>query len=395
MATLILKPGREKSLLRKHPWIFSGAAERVTGNPPRGATLEVLSAKREFLGWAAYSPDSQILARVWSFDPDKTIGPDLVRARIQQALSLRARLGIDNAQGGERLIHAESDGMPGLIVDRFADQLVLQINSAGAYVWRECIADTLIELTGIGNLHERSDSDVLEQEGLPQSSGTIRGRELLQPVLFKESGLTFLADVRAGHKTGFYLDQRLNRAAVQAHSRDRDVLDCFCYTGGFSVYALAGGARSVTSIDASQPALKLAGDNLQCNGLDMSRATFVCDDVFQLLRRYRDAAKSFDLIVLDPPKFAPRASFAERAARGYKDINLLAFKLLRPGGLLFTFSCSGGISPDLFQKIVAGAALDAQADAKIVHRLSAAPDHPVALHVPEGEYLKGLVCTVN
>jgi 23S rRNA (cytosine1962-C5)-methyltransferase len=297
-----------------------------------------------------------------------------------------------NPEGGVRLVHAESDGMPGLVVDRYAGQLVPQINSAGAYQWREAIVDCLAEITSVENIYERSDSEVLEQEGLPQSSGVLKGSAPLEPIVFRESSWHFGADVLHGHKTGFYLDQRVNRAAVGAQAHESDVLDCFCYTGGFTTFALAGGARSVISVDASQSALDAARENIRRNGLDLGRVTFHCGDVFQALRRYRDEGKSFDLIVLDPPKFAPRASFAERAARGYKDINLLAFKLLRSGGLLYTFSCSGGISADLFQKIVAGAALDAAVDAKIIGRLGAAPDHPVALNFPEGEYLKGLIC---
>lgn len=389
--TLRLKAGREKSLLRRHPWIFSGAIDRVTGDPQQGASVAVRDAGGTFLAWAAWSPHSQISARAWSFDEHQPIGPDLIRARLHTALALRARCAPRAAGEGERLVHGESDGLPGLVVDRFARRLVAQFNSAGAHVWRECIADTLVEMTGIPDLHERSDADVLEQEGLPAVNATLRGSAAAS-CEFHENGLLFRADIGQGHKTGFYLDQRENRALLRQSAREAEVLDCFCYSGGFTANALAGGARSLTAVDASAPALEQAREHLQRNALDGGRVTFVCDDVFQLLRRYRDAARQFDLIVLDPPKFAPRASFAERAARGYKDINLLAFKLLRPGGLLFTFSCSGGVPADLFQKIVAGAALDAGADARIVRRLAASPDHPVALEFPEGDYLKGLVC---
>lgn len=390
--TLRLKPGREKSLLRRHPWIFSGAVERAKGDPALGESVAVLDARGAFLAWAAYSPHSQISARVWSFEQEFAIGPALIRQRLQQALALRSRCAPRTMAEGERLVHAESDGLPGVVVDRFAQRLVVQFNSAGAHRWRDCIADTLIELTGLTDLHDRSDDEMLEQEGLPAFGGPLRGVAQGTTTEFQENGLSFVADAGEGHKTGFYLDQRVNRALLREQVRDKEVLDCFCYTGGFTVNALAGGARAVTAVDASQPALGRVGDHLARNGLDPAAAELVCDDVFQLLRRYRDAARSFDVIILDPPKFAPRAAFAERAARGYKDINLLAFKLLRPGGLLFTFSCSGGVSPDLFQKIVAGAALDAGADARIVHRLAASPDHPIALPFPEGEYLKGLVC---
>ncbi|MFN0313661.1 MAG: class I SAM-dependent rRNA methyltransferase [Burkholderiales bacterium] len=392
MPTLHLKPGREKSLLRRHPWIFSGAVERITGNPPQGEALEVVGAKGEFLGWAAYSPQSQITARVWSFQREAPITAGLIHEKLQRAIMLRERLGLAIPEGGVRLVHAESDGLPGLVVDRYAGQLVLQITSAGAHRWRDSIVESLTALTGVTWLFERSDSEALEQEGLPVASGPLSGSAPEDGVVFEESNLRFSANVTLGHKTGFYLDQRDNRALLGKYANGLDVLDCFCYSGGFSCYALAGGARSVTCLDSSQPALDSALAHIRDNSLDTARASFLCDDVFLALRRFRDQGRNFDCIVLDPPKFAPRASLAGRAARGYKDINLLAFKLLRPGGLLFTFSCSGGVAPDLFQKIVAGAALDAGADAKILHKLGAAPDHPVALNFPEGEYLKGLVC---
>jgi 23S rRNA (cytosine1962-C5)-methyltransferase len=289
-----------------------------------------------------------------------------------------------------RLIHAESDGLPGLIVDRYGDVLVMQIGSAGAEHWRDTIADILQELCKPVCIYERSDSDSRGLEGLELRNGVLRGT-LPDNVEVIENGLRFNVDVAAGQKTGFYLDQRDNRALTETLARDKDVLNCFCYTGGFSLYALRGGAKSVLSIDASGDALRIAAENLARNDLDGTHAEWLEADVFQALRTLRDQGRKFDLIILDPPKFAPTAAFAEKAARGYKDINLLGFKLLRPGGLLCTYSCSGGISEDLFQKIVAGAALDAGVDAQIVHHLHASADHPVLLSFPEGAYLKGLV----
>jgi 23S rRNA (cytosine1962-C5)-methyltransferase len=427
---ITLKAGREKSLQRRHPWIFSGAVECIDGAPKSGDTLPVRDADGKFLAWAAYNADSQISARVWSWQEKEVIDKTFFHRRIAAAIAARRDLGLlpspasgrgaggeggggtqgselDHAtlsltlsrqrerelSNGARLIHAESDNLPGLIVDQYGDVLVLQLGSAGAEHWRETIADILQELVAPVCIYERSDSDGRELEGLPKRNGVLRGT-LPEQVVVVENGLSFALDVAAGQKTGFYLDQRDNRALTGTLAQDKDVLNCFCYTGGFSLYALRGGAKSVLSIDSSQEALQLAEANVTLNGLDSSKAEWQCADVFEALRKLRDQNKKFNLIVLDPPKFAPTAAFAEKAARAYKDINLLGFKLLRPGGLLFTYSCSGGISDDLFQKIIAGAALDAGVDAQIVNKLHAAADHPVLLSFPEGAYLKGLVLRV-
>jgi 23S rRNA (cytosine1962-C5)-methyltransferase len=390
---IVLKAGREKSLLRRHPWIFSGAVERVNGAPNNGDTLAVRDATGNFLAWAAYNAASQITARVWSWREDEVIDAAFFRCKISQALAARDMLGLAQHSSGIRLIHAESDGLPGLIVDQYGDVLVMQIGSAGAERWRDTIADILQALCEPACIYERSDSDSRTLEGLELRNGVVRG-VLPDNVEVIEHGLRFKVDVAAGQKTGFYLDQRDNRALTGTLSAGRDVLNCFCYTGGFSLYALRGGAKSVLSIDASGEALHIAQQNLATNGLDVTKAEWQEADVFQALRKLRDQGRSFDLIILDPPKFAPTAAFAEKAARGYKDINLLGFKLLRPGGLLFTYSCSGGISEDLFQKIVAGAALDAGVDAQIIHHLHASADHPVLLSFPEGAYLKGLVLRI-
>jgi 23S rRNA (cytosine1962-C5)-methyltransferase len=390
---IILAPGREKSLLRRHPWVFSGAVARVNGTYISGGTVAVRDADGQFLAWAAYHADSQITARVWSWDEQENIDTGFFRRRLEKALGARSTLDIESVSNGMRIVHGESDGLPGLIVDRYGDLLVMQLGSAGPEHWRETLADVLQELCSPACIYERSDSDGRELEGLPKRNGVVRGT-LPGNVEVTEHGLRFAVDVAGGQKTGFYLDQRDNRALTGELARDKDVLNCFCYTGGFSLYALRGGAKSVLSIDASESALALAQRNLGLNGLDASKAEWLCADVFEALRKLRDQNRKFDLIVLDPPKFAPTAAFAEKASRAYKDINLLGFKLLRPGGLLFTYSCSGGISDDLFQKIIAGAALDAGVDAQIVKKLHAAPDHPVLLSFPEGAYLKGLVLRV-
>ena len=390
---LRLNSGREKSLLRRHPWIFSGAVASLEGSPAPGETVQVMDAGGKFLALGAYSPHSQIRVRVWSWDPETKIGEEFFHAHLDRAISLRqAGLPALNTNA-MRLVHAESDGLPGLIVDRYERGLVVQFLSSGPERWRDTLIGLLRQRPEVDWIYERSDADVRQLEGLPDRSGALFGSPPAR-IKIEEQGLLFWVDLQAGHKTGFYLDQRSNRARVQALAAGRDVLDCFCYTGGFSLYALAGGAKSVLAVDSSAEAQALGAENLALNGLAAENLNWLQGDVFQVLRQLRDQARTFDLVVLDPPKFAPTAAQVQRAARGYKDINLLALKLLRPGGLLVTFSCSGGIDADLFQKIVAGAALDAGVDARIVERLSQDPDHPVALNFPEGDYLKGMVVAV-
>jgi 23S rRNA (cytosine1962-C5)-methyltransferase len=391
MNALVLKKGREKSLKRRHPWIFSGAIERVLGKPRAGDTVEVRTADGAPLAMAAYSPASQIRARVWSFDPQATTNADWFKARVRHALALREALPAARHTNALRLVHAESDGLPGLIVDRYADVLVVQFLSAGAERWREAILDALQEATHCEAVFERSDAEVRKLEGLEPRVGFARGNRNATRCPITEYGLNFRVDVEQGQKTGFFLDQRENRQRVRALAAGREVLDGFCYTGGFAVAALAGGAARVLAVESSAPALEVARENLAANPLDPAKVEFVQADVFAHLRLLRDGGKKFGLVVLDPPKFAPTAAQAKNAARAYKDVNLLAFKLLAPGGLLATFSCSGGVSAELFQSIVAGAALDAGVGAKIIERFHAGADHPVALEFPEGDYLKGLL----
>jgi 23S rRNA (cytosine1962-C5)-methyltransferase len=390
--TLSLKPGREKSLLRRHPWVFAGATAGVKGNPATGEAVVVRSAAGAFLARAAYSPNSQIVARVWTWDESTAVDDALFRQRIEKAIASRASLA--GATNALRWVNAESDGLPGVVVDRYGEFAVCQFLSAGAEKWKDVVAQTVAAQPGITGVFERSDVDVREKEGLPPVTGPLAGSPPPELIEIQEGAPRFAVDVYRGHKTGFYLDQRDNRALVASHAQGREVLNCFAYTGGFGVWALMGGAVSVTNVEASAPALELARRNVELNGLDSSKVENVAGDVFHVLRQYRDRGRQFDLIILDPPKFAESRSQIEGATRGYKDINLLAFKLLRPGGVLFTFSCSGLIEPELFQKVVAGAALDSGREAQIVGRLTQAADHPVALNFPEGEYLKGLVCRV-
>jgi len=391
MNKLILKPGREKSLKRRHPWVFSGAVARVQGKPESGESVGVWSATGEFLAVAAYSPQSQIVARVWDWQ-ETPIDQGFFHKRIVRAVAQRTQFLDEPGTSAMRLVHGESDGLPGVVADRYGDAVVLQLTSAGAEHWREAIADALLEVSGASRIWERSDAEVRSLEGLPRIVNSLRGAREPTRIEVSEHGLRFEVDLEHGHKTGFYLDQRDNRRKVRELARNHEVLDGFCYSGGVALNALAGGAKSVTAVDSSADALALARRNAELNKL--AQAEWLEGDVFQLLRRFRDQGRSFDLIVLDPPKFAPTAAHAGKAARAYKDINLLAFKLLRPGGLLMTFSCSGGVPADLFQKIVAGAALDAGVEAQIIERLGPGSDHPVALNFPEGDYLKGLICRV-
>jgi 23S rRNA (cytosine1962-C5)-methyltransferase len=387
----VLKPGRDKSLRARHPWIFSGAVARVEGDPAPGETVLVQSHDGESLALAAYSPSSQIRARVWTFDPAATIDAAFFESRVRAACAARPPL-LEATHTAARLVHAESDGLPGVVADRYGDTIVLQLSAVGAEAWRDALVEALARANDdVSCIYERSDAEVRALEGLGPRVGVIRGH-LVHPVTIREAGLAYRVDVAGGQKTGFYLDQRDNRARVGALARGRRMLNAFCYTGGFTLAALAGGASHVLSIDSAADALALARDNLAANpALDPKRAQWHCADVFTELRRLRNEGQRFELIVLDPPKFAPTAAHAPRAARAYKDINLLALKLLAPGGILATFSCSGGVDAALFQKIVAGAAVDAQADATILARLTASADHPVTLAFPEGEYLKGLL----
>jgi len=395
MNKLILKKGREKALLRHHPWVFSGAVQSVEGGPGSGETVAIHTVDGRFLAWGAFSPSSQIRARVWSWDENQKIDPDFLRKRIHNAILLRETWIDQTGTNAYRLIHAESDGLPGLIVDRYGEALVMQVLSAGIERWRDEIVHLLAEMLNPKTIYERSDVAVRELEGLPVRTGLLYGKQPDQPILIKENNLKYKVDILGGQKTGFYLDQRDNRQFCQTISANKSVLNCFAFTGGFTVNSLAGGASSVLSIDSSEEAIHLAKENTLINQGSLDKCEWIVGDVFEELRLLRDQGRQFDLIILDPPKFAPTASQAQKAARGYKDINLYGFKLLKPGGVLMTFSCSGGIDEAFFQKIVADAALDAGVDAQILQRLNQAADHPTHLAFPEGAYLKGLVVRVG
>jgi 23S rRNA (cytosine1962-C5)-methyltransferase len=388
MKSIRLREGRERSLQRRHPWVFAGSI--ATGKADLGETVRVEAHDGRFLAWGAYSPSSNIRVRAWSFIEAERIDAAFFARRVQRAVALRTRLPIDS--DGVRLLHGEADGLPGLVVDRYADTLSAQFLFAGSERWKDTLADSLLAATGLSRLYERSDAGVRVLEGLPAHSGWLRGSGA-SLVTIRERAWQLEVDVAHGHKTGFYLDQRDNRLHFAQAVRQfgcAEVLNCYSYTGGFSLAAMAGGATQVTSVDSSAPALMLAQRHVQLNGFDADRHEVVDADVNAYLRASLEQGRRFDAIVLDPPKFAPTVAQAERAARAYKDINRLALKLLRPGGLLFTFSCSGGIGPDLFHKIVAGAVFFAGVGALTLRRLEPACDPPTTLEFPESDYLTGL-----
>jgi 23S rRNA (cytosine1962-C5)-methyltransferase len=391
MPEIYIKVDREKSIIKRHPWIFSGTIDKVAGNPKIGETVDVLSANGEFLARASYNPNSSIAGRIWTWDESEQISTNLFHDRLNKAITCRWKIKDLIQSDAVRMVNAESDNLPGLILDRYQDTYVIQFLTAGVEYWKSIIIDCVLDITHAKILYERSDVDIRQLEGLPLRNGLLHGKLTENKVVITENDLKFSVDIIAGHKTGFYLDQRDNRMITQKISAGLNVLDCFAYSGGFGLNALYGNANSITLVDSSGTALSQAKENLILNNLTTENVTFIEQDIFKYLRTLRDSGKVFDMIILDPPKFAPTSSNAEQAARGYKDINLLAFKILNPGGILITFSCSGGVSEEFFQKIVYGAALDAKAEAVILKRLHQAPDHPVALNYPESAYLKGFI----
>lgn len=395
MASVKLKSSRDKIIHNKHPWIFSGAVDSISGKPSNGETVEILRSNGEIFGRGSYSANSQIRIRVLSFNPDEKIDDDFLRKKILDAINLRTQIINQNETNAFRLINAESDGLPGVIVDKYNDHLVCQFLSAGSEYLKKEIVKILAEEMKPNGIYERSDVDVRGKEKLEPISGLLFGNQPEDIVEIKENGIKFLVNIKEGHKTGFYLDQSENRKIFSEFTKEKTVLNCFSYTGGFSVYALIGRAEKVFNIETSSPANELAKKNIQINKLAETKVEYITEDVFKALRKFRDERKTFDVIVLDPPKFAESASQITKAGKGYKDINLLAIKLLNPGGVLFTFSCSGHITPELFQKIVAGSAMDSGREVKIIKQLSQSPDHPVSLNFPEAHYLKGLICYVQ
>ena len=394
MKEVVLNPEREFSVLRRHPWIFSGAVAAVNGEPGPGETVRVVSSAGMVLGAGAYSPESQIRVRMWTFTADTHVDKDLVYCRVARAIGSRAVLLAEASTDAFRLINAEADGMPGVIVDKYRDWLVCQFTTAGAEYWKREIIEALMVYMPCRGIYERSEADVRKHEGLTDKAGLLSGEMPPERIEISEHGCRYLVDVRGGQKTGFYLDQRDNRKTVALYANGCEVLNAFSYTGGFGVAALKAGAQSVTHVDISESALQMARDNTSLNVCDLDCSEFIHGSVFDVLRKFRDQGRCFDMVVLDPPKFADSKGSLMKAARGYKDINLLGFKLLRPGGLLATFSCSGIMTPDLFRKVVSDAAVDAQRDVQLTAHMQQATDHPQGLCFPEGFYLKGMLCRV-
>ena len=392
MTDITLHSNRDFSVLRRHPWIFSGAVAKVEGTPASGEAVRVLSSEGAVLGAGAYSPSSQIRVRMWTFDGTQPVDEAFVAGRVAQAVGARAVFMAEDATNAYRLVNAEADGVPGLVADRYGDWIVCQFTAAGAERWKKEIVAALQTYSPCRGVYERSDVDVREREGLPQVTGVLAGEPPPERIEIVEHGCRYLVDVREGHKTGFYLDQRDNRALVKRYANGCDVLNAFSYTGGFGIAAVSAAAASVTHVDLSEPALELARANTALNTCHVDESAFLHGNVFEVLRKFRDEGRSFDLVVLDPPKFAESKGSLMKAARGYKDINLLGIKLLRPGGMLATFSCSGLMTTELFHKVVSDAAVDAKRDIQILKRLQQAEDHPEGLCFPEGLYLKGLLC---
>ncbi len=392
---VVVSPKAEKSLARRHPWIFSGAVRQHDSGIAAGDTVQLCTPQGRRLAWGAYSPHSQIRVRVWSHKERETIDTAFFRRRIQMAAALRPKMPLVTPCTAIRLINAESDGVPGLIVDRYADFLVCQFLSTGAEHWRETIVDELRCLPGVKGIYERSDAEVRAKEGLVKQTGLLWGQTPPDRIEVSMGNVRMWADVAGGHKTGLYLDQRENQAVVARLASGAEMLNCFSHIGGFGLWAVQSGAKAVTHIDASPDILDLARQTAVLNGLEAAPIEYIVANVFEKLREFRDRQRSFDLIVLDPPKFVASMGQMNRGCRGYKDINLLAMKLLRPGGILATFSCSGLVTAPLFQKIVADAAVDAGRRVRLIQHLRQAADHPVGLNFPEGDYLKGMVCLVE
>ena len=383
---LFLKPGREKSLIRRHPWIFSGAVERFDGEAEPGADVLVADAKGKILAVAGYSPASQIIARVWSFDPEEKIDAAFFHKRIMAALDYRRTLGLTAPEGGCRLIFSEGDALPGVVADRYGEYAVVQFLSAPADRCRELIADELMN-AGMKGVFERSDASIRCKENLPERSGMMRGAELPSEIVVEEAGDRFAVDVRHGQKTGFYFDLRDVRQTVRHLAAGRRVLNAFSYTGAFGVAALKAGARSVLNIDSSRPALRAAERNYELNGL--SKPECACTDVFEELRKRVAAGEKYDLVILDPPKLVSSQRDLVRGCRAYQDLARLGFRLTARGGFMLNLSCSGLMTMELLEKVTASAALEAGVTARLAGTVRQAADHPVALEVPEGAYLKG------
>ncbi len=392
--TVVIKKGKEKSLLNRHPWVLAGAVIETKGQPRKGDIVRVSASQGNTVGWGFFNPDSSIPVRLFSWG-NSPPAPAFWKTFLESAIQRRVFMCNDAHTTAYRLVFSESDRLPGLIVDRYGAYLVLQTLNPGMERLKHEIASHLLKRLPVKGILEKNDSDVRSREGLPLRTEVLLGQFPLEPFEILENGNRFLIDPVGGQKTGFYLDQRDNRLLVSRYAKNRVLLDAFSYTGAFSVYAARQGAASLTRVDTSQTALDWGRKNLDLNNLTDLPDETIRGNVFQVLRKFRDERRRFDMIILDPPKLAATKAQREKAFRGYKDINLLALKLLEPGGILATFSCSGGVDMTTFQRVLAWAAKDARRTVQILHRLHQGPDHPVLLSFPEAAYLKGFLCRVE
>lgn len=394
MNSIIIREGKEKPIRLHHPWIFANAIAKINGKPNKGEVVEVKDSNGNFLARGFYNPFSQICLRLLEWNESVLIDNEWFIQKLTASIDRRKNIFKFYKTNAVRLVNAESDMIPGLIVDQYNEFLAVQFLTAGIDRLKLDICEILKTIIHPKGIYERSDADVRKLENLPATKGILLGEKPPEEIEIIENGYRFIVNIKEGQKTGFFLDQRENRNILSYYAWEKDVLDCFCYTGGFSIYSLKSGAKSVESIDSSSKALNILKKNIQGNKLQNLNYKLIEGDVFQILRNYRDDERKFDMVILDPPKLAPAKQFLNKAMRAYKDINLLAMKVLSPGGILATFSCSGGVSLEDFKKVIGWASIDAKKEVQIIRTLSQAEDHPIRISYPESEYLKGLICRV-
>jgi 23S rRNA (cytosine1962-C5)-methyltransferase len=395
MIDVILKKGKEKAVMQRHPWLFSGAIDKVKGKPANGDVVRLLNTDGKFMAYGFYNDQSRVALRLLEWNEDVAIDDDWFRKKVAVAVASRAELLADGSTNTCRLIFSEADYLPGLIVDKYADYLSLQILTSGIENNKAVIIDELEKLLQPKGIFDKSDASSREHEGLGASNGgVLAGAHPPEIVGVKENNVVYGINIAEGQKSGFYCDQRDNRHIVAAHVKGKKVLDCFCYTGGFTLNSLKQGAASVTSVDSSALAIETLKQNIELNGLNADLNRTFQSDVNKQLRKFKEEGETFDLIILDPPKYAPSRSALDRAARAYKDLNRIAMLLLNKGGLLATYSCSGAMDIDNFKQVLAWAALDAGKEVQFIYQFCQPEDHPVRASFPEGEYLKGLLCRV-
>jgi len=389
-----LKPGKDKPVRHHHPWIFSGAIAKVDSSPEPGEVVGVRDAAGAFWAWGYYNGRSQIAVRLLEWRESQIIDEHWWRQKLSAAIKRRGQLFDRTDIDSFRLVYAEADFLPGLVVDKYGDFLVVQSLTAGIDRVKHVIVEALNQILKPAGIYERGDLTARKLEGLPHTNGVLSGVSPPDFLEIKENSFRFLVNLQHGQKTGFYLDQQENRQRVARFAKDKTVLDAFAYSGSFGVYARAAGAKSVVSIDSSAAALELLKKNYEFNGYSIDGTDLIQGDVFETLRKFRDEGRMFDVVILDPPKLAPTKAQSGQAQRAYKDLNLSAMKILNRDGILATFSCSSGITIETFQQIVSWAAIDVGREAQILERLSQGEDHPVRLAFPESQYLKGLICRV-